>query len=204
MQEEHPLFRKKAIEKLQAPEQLDQLMTITSPRGWVMLSSLIIFIASALIWSIFATIQTTVPGRGVLAPAETDPTQLGAVLFVTPEEGRFIHSGMIVRVSPITAPQEVYGLMWGIVRTVNQRPANQARMLAVLQNDALQQDFAADGLLVEVQVDFIPDETTPSGYQWTSTDGPPNKLQPYTLATGSVLIKQQHPIELIFPSFFED
>ena len=60
------LFRKKALEKLSSPEQLDQLLQITRPKGWVALLALGALLTWAVIWGIWGTVETTVSGQGIL------------------------------------------------------------------------------------------------------------------------------------------
>ncbi|NOZ22283.1 MAG: NHLP bacteriocin system secretion protein [Planctomycetes bacterium] len=60
------MFRKKALGKLQSPEQLDELMKVTRPRGWVALLALCAVVATAVLWGIFGRIPTRVNGEGML------------------------------------------------------------------------------------------------------------------------------------------
>lgn len=60
------LFRKTSLEKLSSPEQLDVLVRITTPAGWIVLSTLAGLIIVALIWGIFGSIPTKVKGSCVL------------------------------------------------------------------------------------------------------------------------------------------
>jgi len=60
------IFRKTALERLASPEQLDQLLQVTSPRGWLALTGLGLLVAAALVWSFFGTVTTTVEGQGIL------------------------------------------------------------------------------------------------------------------------------------------
>lgn len=60
------LFRKEAIERLQSPEQLDQLMHVTNPRGWLLLVALCSVLAVVMAWSVFGRISTKVRGEGIL------------------------------------------------------------------------------------------------------------------------------------------
>ena len=41
---QNKLFRKVALERLSSPEQLDQMMTVTSLRGWIALAAAIFLI----------------------------------------------------------------------------------------------------------------------------------------------------------------
>ena len=60
------MFRKQSLEKLSSPEQLDQTLKITSPRGWVILAGLWVIILGAIIWSIISTIPSTAVSEGIL------------------------------------------------------------------------------------------------------------------------------------------
>jgi len=60
------IFRKIALERLSSPEQLDQLMRITTPKGWVALISIGILLASAVCWGIWGTIPDKITGQGIL------------------------------------------------------------------------------------------------------------------------------------------
>jgi hypothetical protein len=61
-----PIFRKAALKRLASPDQLDQLMQVTNPRGWVALAGFALLLFAALLWGVLGTISTTVEGRGVL------------------------------------------------------------------------------------------------------------------------------------------
>lgn len=63
---QNTLFRQVALDKLSSPDDLDQLVRVTDARGWISLAATSAVIATAVAWSLFGTIRTTVPGRGVL------------------------------------------------------------------------------------------------------------------------------------------
>lgn len=60
------IFRKKALERLASPEQLDQLMPLTRPCGWMALCGIAALLLLAILWSIVGTVETTVQGQGML------------------------------------------------------------------------------------------------------------------------------------------
>lgn len=201
MESEHPLFRKKALEKLQSPEQLNQLLTVTSPQGWLALVMLGILLLAVALWGILGTIQASVSGSGVLIASAENNGSLEAVLYVTLEDGRRIRPGLSANISPATARKEQYGLLLGEVSAVGVRPSTLAEMKDILGSDSYGQSLAATGNLIEVRLRLLEDSGTPNGYQWTSAGGPPTILQAGTLCTGVVVIEQLHPIELVFSNF---
>ncbi len=60
------MFQKKALEKLTSPEQLDELIMVTTPRGWLALLALCAIIITIVFWGIFGRIPTKVMGRGII------------------------------------------------------------------------------------------------------------------------------------------
>lgn len=62
------VFRKVALDRLSSPEQLDQLVKITTPSGWLALVALIILLGMLLGWAIFGTVPSQVSGPAILIP----------------------------------------------------------------------------------------------------------------------------------------
>jgi HlyD family secretion protein len=60
------IFRKVALERLSSPEQLDQLVPLTSPIGWTAVVAILALVAAAIGWSIFGILPTSVNGAGIL------------------------------------------------------------------------------------------------------------------------------------------
>jgi len=60
------LFSSRALRKISSPEELDQLMHVTSPRGWIALLALIMLIGIAITWCFAGSIPVTVSGSGIL------------------------------------------------------------------------------------------------------------------------------------------
>jgi HlyD family secretion protein len=63
---EKSIFRKAALERLSSPEQLDYLMSITSPVGWLAVSALAGVLFLIVLWGFLGRIPDTVAGSGIL------------------------------------------------------------------------------------------------------------------------------------------
>jgi hypothetical protein len=55
-----------ALEAPTSPDQLDQLMQVTPPRGWIALAGVGVLLTLALIWGLTGSVQVSVEGEGVL------------------------------------------------------------------------------------------------------------------------------------------
>jgi HlyD family secretion protein len=60
------IFRKVALERLSSPEQLDQLVQVTDPRGWLALTGLGAVLLAAICWGVWGSIPTEAQGEGIL------------------------------------------------------------------------------------------------------------------------------------------
>lgn len=60
------IFRRKSLDTLSSPEQLDQAMQVTRPLGWVGLAACFLLLAIALAWGVMGEIPTLVRGSGIL------------------------------------------------------------------------------------------------------------------------------------------
>lgn len=94
------IFRKVALERLSSPEQLDQLMEVTSPRGWLALVALGALLLSALGWGIFGSIPTKASGQGILirqgGVSDVVATGSGQIEQMKVSVGDVLHAGQPV------------------------------------------------------------------------------------------------------------
>lgn len=309
------IYRKVSLERLSSPEQLDTLLTVTSPKGWVALAAAGIIVLSAILWGILGSVPVKLGTHGILlksggiqrvvsgtsgqitdirvvaddfiqkgqviarvaqpdliATINSARNQLAslqgsggskkdlqklqeaitkleiemetagrvvssysgrivevkvskgdfispgmpvvsmelsgdqikdleAVFFVKAGDAKKISPGMTVNISPVSVKKEEYGLLQGRVTSVPKYPSTFAGMMQTLGNEELVRDLSGLGASVEVRVDLIPDSGTVSGYKWTTAGGPPVRLNTGTLVQGSVVLKTQRPLALIFPQF---
>lgn len=64
------IFRKVSLDRLSSPEQLDQLMTVTTPRAWFALLAIGAILITAILWGIFGSIPTKTYGQGILIKSD--------------------------------------------------------------------------------------------------------------------------------------
>ncbi|SMC90141.1 NHLP bacteriocin system secretion protein [Sporomusa malonica] len=161
------LFRKAALDKISSPDQLDQLITVTSPRGWIALATLGVLLLAAILWGIFGSIVVKVNSTGMLLTpggiANIVHTADGQVTEVYVAPGSIVRAGQVIAtVSQPSITAEIERLRSETALTQNQ-PDNAGRMV---QQKQLQQQLAqasqvvsaVSGQVVEVKAvkgDFI-------------------------------------------------
>ena len=68
---DNSIFRKVSLERLSSPEQLDQLLRVTSPKNWLALVAAWSVLLVIAIWGYTGTITTKAAGQGVIVRAGT-------------------------------------------------------------------------------------------------------------------------------------
>ncbi len=100
MQGPQQLLRKASVEKLSSPEQLDMMMRVTSPMGWVALTAIGALIVVAIVWSVTFPMPVKVDGRGFMLRGEAvQEVQIltgGTLQSVDVKTGDTIEAGAVV------------------------------------------------------------------------------------------------------------
>jgi biotin carboxyl carrier protein len=94
------VFRKVSVERLSSPEQLDTLMKVTSPKGWLALIALGVLLISTIVWGFFGNMETKIQSQGVLIrPGGLQSiyvTSSGAISDIRVVENDFVQKGDVV------------------------------------------------------------------------------------------------------------
>jgi hypothetical protein len=134
-----------------------------------------------------------------IATVQPDDQDLRSFVFVPVSGRQPIAKGMPVQISVTTVPSEQYGLLLGTVAKVSDFPVTTAGVDALLNNKDIASIVTGSGPVIQVEITLTKADT-PSGYAWTSGDGPPKPLSAGTLVNATVITSVQHPISLLFPS----
>lgn len=135
MAEKSNIFRKVSLERLSSPEQLDQLMRVTNPRGWLALAAFWLLILVALGWGILGSVPTNAYGEGILI------RRGGVSDVVTAGSGQV--EEILVAVGDTIEPGDVVARIrqQGIERQIGD---NEARLEALRQDYEQLQNYARE------------------------------------------------------------
>jgi HlyD family secretion protein len=125
---------------------------------------------------------------------------LEAVIYVPSSTASRSRSACRRLIAPRTVKQEEFGMMLGRVTYVSDFPATSRGMRRVLKNDKLITGLAGSDAPYEVHADLLVDASTASKYKWSSSQGPPLRIQSGTLAVAHVTVASRRPSSWWFPS----
>lgn len=146
------VFRKAALDRASSPEQLDLLMQVTSPLGWLALLAMAFLIGLAILWSVVGRVPELVDAPGVLMRGErlTDvqSPMAGVLERLDARPGDVIEPGVIgVIKQELAGREERQADALAIARTEQLLVAKRAELQTALRQRALQQDAARQGLV---------------------------------------------------------
>ena len=140
-----------------------------------------------------------VEAGATIASIQPDDQDLRVYAFVPVDWSQPIKPGMPVQISVTTVPSEEYGLLLGTVSGVGTHPVTRGGVGALLNNDEITDIVVAGVPVFQIEVSLTASDT-PTGYAWTSGEGPPEPLTAGTLVNATVITAVQAPITLLFPS----
>lgn len=181
------VFRRVALDRLSSPEQLDQLVRVTSPQGWVALGIFSGLLAIALIWGSLGSVSMELTADGILqlrkgersAGLRDEIGELEAVLSLPANMGRQLCVGMEVHIFPEDVPERESGFLIGNISALH---------------------FTQKGASpwTEVEVVLERDPTVPTRYRWFSLRRLGGDLSSGAPITGKIVVRT-HPLNLLIP-----
>lgn len=108
------VFRKKSLERVSSPEQLNDYIRVSNPSVWLILGAVIILLAGVIVWGAAGALNTSIKTHAVW-------TDEGYVCYLTGDEAQKVKSGMQARlggeqatVTAVGAPVSADDIMAGL------------------------------------------------------------------------------------------
>lgn len=174
------------------------LVKVRTPEGDTVVRTIAAGRLTTLVTAVGSVITT---GADVAAVEriEKDDDPLSVMLYAPAESGATVPVGASVDVTVQSVPKQRYGVLRGKVEAVGRVAETSRRITGFLGSTQLGEQFSREGPPVAVLVRLDESSATRSGYSWSSQDGPPYAVESMTLATGSVTLAEQHPIDWLLP-----
>lgn len=89
---DNQLFRKKSIDRVSSPEQLNDYVRVSNPGVWMVLAGIIILLAGVCVWGIFGHLDTRITTASVVTDGQ-------AVCYVRESDAASVKVGQTVRIN---------------------------------------------------------------------------------------------------------
>ena len=141
----------------------------------------------------------TVAQNDVVATLADASANVQVIAFVNADVGRRILTGMPAEVSPTDVKREEYGFMLANVSERGEFAASDAYIMSRMRNEAITKKLTGQGTVIEVRAELKPKESTPSGFEWSTSGGPPTKIGGGTLVSINIVVARKAPITMVMP-----
>lgn len=121
------------------------------------------------------------------------------ICYVPINSGKKVQEGMTAIIKPTTINDQEYGHMEAEVITVDEYVATSSSMRTILGDDTLVQAFVQNGPVLGITCRLRTDETTVSGYWWSSRKGSELIVPEGTMVTADIVTEEKVPITMLIP-----
>jgi HlyD family secretion protein len=126
-------------------------------------------------------------------------SELVGLTYFPIKAGKKIKPGMMIQVAPDAVERERYGSILGTVTSVSAFPVTKEGASSLVGNSEVAEFLVAQRPAIEVVAQLTQDDSTFSGYQWSSSQGPTLRITSGTTTLGRVVIEQRAPITYLLP-----
>ncbi len=153
------MFRKEALQQMQSPDDLNQLLVVVTPRSWILMMTIAGLCGVALLWSIFGRIPISVDGFGVLiSPGNVKGLQSdvsGQITRLLIRVGQQVNKGDVI--AELSQPE----LQQQLAQSREKLP--ELERFHKLTEDLDRERLELEALAVEEQARFITEEIARAG-----------------------------------------
>ncbi len=129
----------------------------------------------------------------------TNKLNLRHIAFFPVEVGKKIRLGMPVLVTPSTVSREEYGGIKGYVADISPFPISKERIKSIVGDASTVDKMKGDQPVLEISLKLLTDNKTPTGYDWTSGNGPLSNISPGLSSTTYINTEIKRPISFALP-----
>lgn len=144
--------------------------------------------------------QLVMPGARLASIEVEDPGgKLTCLAYFAVKDGKLLKPAGKVQINLDMVKRERFGSLLGEVVSVSTFPVSPESVAHVVGNQQLANELTAQFRQIEVSAVLKPDTATPSGYAWSSSQGPAMKITAGTTANISVTVEDRAPITFLLP-----
>ena len=127
-------------------------------------------------------------------------SELVAVSYFPVQDGKRIKPDLEINITPDTVKRERFGGIIGNITSISNFPVTKEGASFVVGNPEIVENVIGEsGGQIEAYAQLKKDDNTFSGYEWSSSNGPQQKLTAGTTITTRVKVEERAPITFVLP-----
>jgi HlyD family secretion protein len=144
--------------------------------------------------------QQLEPGLGMgTVSTQQSGAKLVNIVFLPESENKKIKIGTPLQITPSTVKREEFGGIEAKITKVSSFPVTQQGVANIIGNPDILPGVLDKGPQIAVYTEPEIDPSTPSGYKWSSSNGPQFKVAPGTTTSVRITVEKKKPIEFVLP-----
>lgn len=190
------LFRKKSLDRISSPDQLNDYIKVSNPSIWLIIGALLILATSFSVWAFNGNITSEIPCTGAFQSSLSNTDAVNSVVcYVDANYASKIAEGMPARIYDRAKPMSTY--IEGKVAKVSSVPVRQADIL-----NSYSSEFVADSILETeygVQVLIKVNKTADGSYVWANGEVDDEAfVKMNNLCKVDIVTESYTPVEFLF------
>ena len=142
------------------------------------------------------------PGQIIVKLLRSDIEEsMVSLSFFSIGNGKQIKDGMSAEITPSSVQKKDYGGIVGTVTKVSPFPSSPEEAALFVGDTELAKSLTANNQSIYVEVDLKPDPKTYSGFEWSSRQGPNQKITQGTTTVSQITVDERAPISFVLPFF---
>lgn len=133
-----------------------------------------------------------------IAVVEPEDTRMQTFVYFDSRTARQIRPGMEAQISPTEIKREEFGYIKGKVLEVGAAPVTVEQMRQTLANQSLAQELYGKVAPIEIRAELLTKDT-PSGFEWSTSAGPPFSIAANSRITVEVVVDRRKPYTYVLP-----
>ncbi len=189
---ENKIFRKKTLEKVSAPNQLNDAIKIIKPSAWFILIGILLTIVAMSIWAFASNVPNLTEITSIAYPQNDE---IALFSYVNYDVSKTLEKGMEVHISPSYAPVEEYGFIYGVVEEIGSEPVTDEYLIDFYKNNTYYKEFIPKGVCVEIKISLVKDNGV---LKQSYNNGKKITIEKGATCKSSVIIGYKKPFEFIY------
>ena len=138
-------------------------------------------------------------GSGAVTIRATKDDEDVVICYVGITDGKKIKEGMSVKIYPSIVNKNEYGNIEAVVLSVDDYVTTATTIKNDLADDSLTQVFMSQGPVIGVKCKLQKDDTTASGYKWSSKKASTITIPQGTIVNADIIVEEKKPITMLIP-----
>lgn len=138
-------------------------------------------------------------GTSAVTIRETNEDEDIVICYVGIQDGKKIKPGMSVKIYPSIVNKNEYGNIEATVVSVDDYVTSTTSIKNDLGDDTLTSAFASQGPVIGVRCQLSKDDTTASGYKWSSKKAKDITIPQGTIVSADIITEEKKPISMLIP-----